>query len=166
MIDRVNILHTLKRLDAEYNNNMSDPDLPQLFSKLAVIEFCGWIEDSYDTILYDYIDKKIIDAECIKIIKGFVKDNNGFAYKSHTFKTFSIVLGANNWENILDKLGPANKASFESILSSYKDSRNSAAHTNVKGSTKVYNSPSLVICDFQKLLPILLIIENEVNNLI
>lgn len=62
MVNYTDIEAKLQRLDTEYNNRILDPDLPIFFSKLAVIEFSGWMEDSVDSILYDYIDNHIVDS--------------------------------------------------------------------------------------------------------
>lgn len=165
MIDKIKISKTLKRLDTEYSKCISDPDMPILFSKLAVMEFCGWIEMSYDTILYEYIDSHIIETSCKKIIKGFIKNNSGFAYDKNTFKTFAIVLGANNWENVLDAISIEDKENFINILENYTKIRNRAAHTNTAGTTTTYYTPSNVIKDFNLFLPAISIIENEINKI-
>ena len=69
MVNYTDIEAKLQRLDTEYNNRILDPDLPIFFSKLAVIEFSGWMEDSVDSILYDYIDNHIVDSTVKENIK-------------------------------------------------------------------------------------------------
>ena len=58
MIDYISIQSTLNRLDAEYNTT-TDIQLPILYSKLAVLELCGWIETNIDNILYEYVDSEV-----------------------------------------------------------------------------------------------------------
>lgn len=91
MIDKTDILQTIKRLDQEYNNHIEDPDLPIFYSKLAVLEFSGWIEQSFDTIMYEYLDLHIVNEDSKNIFKSFIKGNYGFRYETNTYKTFSIV---------------------------------------------------------------------------
>lgn len=166
MIDYIKIKNTLDRLDVEYNNQISDIQMPILFSKLAVIEFCGWIEESFDDVLYQYIRNHIIDSDHIRITRSFVNKNYGFDYENHTFKLFSIVLGINNWENILDKVSPIDLTNFQTILKNYSTIRNRAAHTYTPiGTTRVYDAPSVVLGEFNKIKRPIEIIENEINQL-
>ena len=47
------------------------------------------------------------------------------------FRGFSLVIGANNLENILDELPPpVDRGNLESILAAYHKERNEAAHKN------------------------------------
>lgn len=165
MIDKTEILQTLQRLDTEFNDYISDPEMPIFFSKLAVMEFCGWIEMSFDSILKDYIQSHIVDDRCKKIIEGFIRKNSGFAYETNTFQIFSIVLGANNWENILDVIPAKEKVDFKNTLQEYSEIRNVAAHTNTAGTTSTYKAPSEVIKAFQLFLPAIQKIETEVRKL-
>lgn len=48
MVNYVDIENTLIHLDTSYLSSMSDPLLPILLSKTALIEFSGWIEQSMD----------------------------------------------------------------------------------------------------------------------
>lgn len=164
MVDYIGIENTLKRLDVEYNAQMSDPQMPILFSKLAVIELCGWIEESFDDLLIGYIDTHIIDPNCQRIIKKIINDNYGFHYERHVFKIFSAVIGVNNWENIIDKLSPSDLGNFQTILNSYSQGRNRAAHTHTPiGTTRSFDAPSLVLSNFQKIKNAISVIENEMN---
>ena len=164
VIDYIEIKNTLDRLDVEYNNQMSDIQMPILFSKLAVLEFCGWIEESFDDVLYQYIGNHIVDSNHIRITKKLVENNYGFDYEKHTFKLFSIVLGINNWENILDKLSTRELTNFQTILKGYSKIRNNAAHTYTPiGTTRTYDAPSVVLGEFNKIKIPIQIIEKEIN---
>lgn len=164
MVNQADILRNLQRLDLEYNNSISDNQMTLFFSKLAVMELCGWIEESLDTILKDYIDAHIVDSQCKKIINQFIKQNHGFDFETNTYKTFSIVLGANNWENVLDTLNCVERSNFENLLHQYSVLRNKTAHTQI-GVTINYMAPSQVIVDYNNLLSPILKIESEVRNL-
>lgn len=168
MVDYTTIRTVLQRIEVEYNNYMtsSDPYMPQLLSKLAVMEFCGWIEESIDNILYDYLDNHLIDNNGKRIIKGFVKKVYGFSFEENIYKIFAIVVGANNWENIYDSLSTIDKNNFKSIVNTYSSIRNGAAHSNtVIGVTLNYNTPSQVISDFSKIESAIKSIEASVANL-
>lgn len=166
MVDYTSIENTLKRLDTEYTAQIADPQMPILFSKLALIEFCGWIEESFDTILYEYIDRRIIDNTCKTMIKKIILKNYGFKYENHIFKMVSTVLGVNNWENIIDTLSYVDQQNFENLLMRYSEGRNKAAHTHTPiGTTTSFNSPSIVLNDFYKIKSIIYILEQEIQAL-
>lgn len=149
MVNKKDIEKNLKRLNEEYDRsfNSLDSDMPNFFSKLAVMELSGWIEESFDEILYNYIDSHM-DDNYKKIIKGFIKNNYGFKFETNTFKIFSIVLGACNWGKIILKLPKGYLDNFKSILDKYSKLRNSMAHTYSRGMTPYYIAPSQVLFDF------------------
>lgn len=168
MVDYTTIRNTLVRIEAEYSSYMStaDPYMPQLLSKLAVLEFCGWIEESIDEILYNYLDNHIVDDNGRNIIKKFINNIHGFSFTDHMFRGFSLVIGANNLENILDELTPVDRGNLESILAAYHKERNEAAHKNtIIGVTRNFKSPSQVLTDFNKIESAIHTIERKVCRL-
>ena len=162
VIDYISIENILLRLDTEYNASITDPDMPVFFSKLAVIELSGWLEDSIDEILYEYIGQHLLDSDVINPVKDIIQKNFGFKYGSNILKICLSVLGANNWENIVDKLKPVEYSNLKAITGSLTDSRNKAAHTSTVA-TRTFNAPSLTLADFRKLKPAIQMIENEVR---
>ena len=168
MVDYTTIRIVLQRIEVEYNNYMttSDPYMPQLLSKLAVMEFCGWIEESIDEILNNYLDTHIVDVNGKRIIQNFIKKIYGFSFEKHMYQGLSLVIGANNLENILDGLTPMDKSNLESIANSYHSERNDAAHKNtIIGVTRRFSSPSQVLTDLNKIEPAIKAIETSVANL-
>lgn len=163
MVNYTDIEAKLQRLDTEYNNSILDPDLPIFYSKLAVIEFSGWIEDSVDSIVYDYIDNHIVDPIIKKNIKENVNRNYGFNY-SNLFKVFTSVLGVDTWENIEDKLKPQNLVDLVNVTSTFTGIRNKAAHSSIVVMA-TFSSPSTTIAAYNKVKPAMIIIENEIASL-
>lgn len=164
MVNYTDIEAKLQRLDTEYNNSILDPDLPIFYSKLAVIEFSGWIEDSVDSIVYDYIDNHIVDPIVKKNIKENVNKNYGFKYYSNLFKVFTSVLGVDTWENIEDKLKPQNLVDLVNVTSTFTGIRNKAAHSSIVVMA-TFSSPSTTIAAYNKVKPAMMIIENEISSL-
>lgn len=168
MVDYTTIRTILQKIEGEYNNYMvsSDVHMPQLLSKLAMMEFSGWIEVSIDEILHNYLDNHIVDPNGRTIINKFIKDIHGFSFDNHIYKIFSLVIGANNWENVLDTLSSTDRNNLESITTTYYNQRNNAAHRNtIIGVTPSYNAPSQVLLDFNKIESAIRIIESQVANL-
>ena len=164
MVNYTDIEAKLQRLDTEYNNSILDPDLPIFYSKLAVIEFSGWIEDSVDSIVYDYIDNHIVDPIVKQNIKKNINKNYGFNYYSNLFKVFTSVLGVDTWENIEDKLKPQKLVDLVNITSTFTGIRNKAAHSSIVV-TATFSSPSTTIAAYNKVKPAMMIIENEISSL-
>lgn len=164
MVNYTDIEAKLQRLDTEYNNSILDPDLPIFYSKLAVIEFSGWMEDSVDSIVYEYIDNHILDPIVKQTIKKNVNGNFGFKYYSNLFKVFTSVLGVNTWENIEDKLKPQHFADLLNVTNTYTGIRNKAAHSSIVVMA-TFSSPSTTIAAYNKVKPAMIIIENEIASL-
>ena len=137
-----------------------------LYSKLAVLEFCGWIEVSFDTLWLDYVANNLIVQDNINRIKRIINKNYGFAYDNNIYPMMCSVLGVNNWENILDAFPIADFSNMNAVLSSYITSRNSAAHTNtLLGVTPTFLTPSVVKTDFNKVKPAFQYLEAKISAL-
>ncbi|WP_315357984.1 hypothetical protein [Prevotella denticola] len=162
MVNYQYIENTLVNLDSTYLNSMSDPILPILLSKTALIEFSGWIEQSIDQILYDYLDNHIVDDNMNKYIRNQITKNYGFKYENNILKILSITIGAYNLENVLDRI---NINQFKTLVDGYSDKRNNAAHTHTAGTTTTYDAPSVILNDFRRIKPIITTIEKEVLSL-
>lgn len=82
------------------------------------------------------------------------------------FRGFSLVIGANNLENILDELTPVDRGNLESIFAAYHKERNEAVHKNtIIGATRNFKSPSQVLTDFNKIESAIHTIERKVCRL-
>ena len=162
MVNYVDIENTLNYLDSTSLASMSDPLLPILLSKTALIEFSGWIEQSMDQILYDYLDSHICETYIIKYIKDQIKKNYGFKYENNILRILSITIGAYNLENVLNKI---NINLLKTLLDKYSNKRNNAAHTHTLGTTTTYDAPSVILNDFKCVKPIITAIEHEVQSL-
>ena len=58
MIGKTNIERNIKQLKTNFNKTNS-PKLELFYSKLAIIELCGWIEESMDDIVLRCSNPKI-----------------------------------------------------------------------------------------------------------
>ena len=141
---------------------MSDPSLPILLSKTALIEFSGWIEQSMDQLLYEYLDSHIYEINIINYTKNQIKKNYGFKYEGNVLKILSVTIGAYNLENVLDKI---NVNLFQALLDQYSRKRNMAAHTHIVGTTTTYDTPSVILNDFRRIKPLIITIEHEIQSL-
>ena len=170
MIDYVSIKSTLDLLEQEYNtalnNNNTDQQMPILYSKLAILELCGWIEVSIDNVLYEYVNNNVSKEENKKIIKERINGNYGFKFKSNLQPLFCSVFGIKNYETIIGALSDQELANMQTTLGNLAKLRDIAAHNNTEvGITPTYNAPSQTITDYKKIKPAFEIIEKEIQKL-
>lgn len=159
----MDIENTLIHLDTSYLSSMYDPLLPILLSKTALIEFSGWIEQSMDQILYEYLDSHICETRTVQYVKGQIKKNYGFKYEENILKILSLTIGAYHLENVLDKI---DVSILQAILDKYASNRNKVAHTHTIGTTLTYDAASVVLNDFRHIKTIIATMESEIQSLL
>ena len=165
MIDYTTIQTNLAQLDASYAS-ATDITMNILYSKLAVIEFCGWIEVSIDTLAKDHLNCSILDHTLKGKVESFIDGHYGFDYERNVLPIICCAIGTSNWENIIDSCPISDFNNFLAILRNYKRMRNSAAHTNVViGVTMTYFSPSVVLNDYNRIRPAIQFFESEIAKL-
>lgn len=154
MISATDITNTIDELDVLFNAN---PAQATYYSKLALLELCGWLELTMDCIIEDCSTTKLTAASSIK----FVKDNvigttYGFHYDQHFRPMLMKMIGLIKLEQIeagLSTTGDFNK--LESTLGILNQARKRAAHTNIYGTTLTYEAPSRIKFYLTTLFPIL-----------
>lgn len=154
MINYIDIEQNIILIEAKYNDSSTSTHEKILYSKLAVLEFCGWIEESFDQILKDYSLTNISSINQRYVDTTIIRKNSGFEYDKYTRPMFCRVLGIKNlvdMEYILDD----NRGVLSvliSILLNYTSKRNDAAHKSTPiGTTLSYHAPSTVLGDFNNL---------------
>lgn len=169
MVIKKHILKTLEGLDQRYKESQKTPTSSDsvYFSKLAILEYCGWIEESFDHIVRRSVKGQIKSIEFRQILDNRVIENtHGFQYKKHFRPMLANAIGLKGMEIIemyLKKSGQLEL--FISELESMKVHRNSAAHTCISGTTKTYPAPSIIKASFGKIFPIMKGIYKEVIKL-
>src|SRR6185369_542127 len=133
MIIKKHIENTIVMLDARYNQALLSPT-PQdaiYFSKLAILEYGGWIEESFDVIIKRTVKGKLKTQIYQNIhAKDIIKPNFGFEYKKHFRTMMYKSVGLVATELIEKHLNDTGKLQiFESELDSLKTHRDDAAHT-------------------------------------
>jgi hypothetical protein len=145
MIARSYIESNLKQLDKLYNDAVT-PKSKLYYSKLAMLELCGWIEESMDDIVQKCANRLLqVQAKKNYIADQIIGQTYGFEYKKHFMKMLSFVVGLINIEKLEAKLDPLKNARLVSALGTLKVARNREAHTHLKGVTRQVDSPSITI---------------------
>lgn len=164
MISKSYIESTLKELDKLYNQASSQKKAIY-FSKLAVIELCGWIEETVDEIILKHANRKLKNNDNKTYCKEkIIKTNYGFQYLQN-IRPMLInligLIGVEKLENELEKT--AQITILKNNLGNLKVSRNEAAHTHLKGITRNYNAPSRTIGDFNRIRVVLEKLDTELR---
>jgi hypothetical protein len=80
MIAKTYILSNLRSLDYSYRHAKTAKDA-QFFAKLAILELCGWIEESMDDIILRWGRKQLKETANLNYCeKDIVKRTYGFDY--------------------------------------------------------------------------------------
>lgn len=165
MIVKNYVLSSIEELERLYNSSKSQKKAVY-YSKLALLELCGWIEESIDDTIIRYCNRKMKLSSNKDAIKEIVRNNSGFQYNSNIRPLLMRAIGIVNIEKIETKLEKTGKITrLSSMLGNLKSSRNDAAHTFLKGVTRTYNAPSRVKQDFLNIYSILKEIDEEVRKL-
>lgn len=148
MIAKSYIQRILSDLDKGYNNSKS-PKKALYYSKLAVIELCGWIEESMDDVVLCCAKRNTNLAASFNYVKTEVVNKcYGFHYKSHFRPMLIQVIGIVGVEIVETNVDTVKDALFRSNLGSLKIVRDAEAHTHLKGFTRTIDAPSVTMSKF------------------
>ena len=144
------IVKNIDDLDQLYNESWRSNRRQFFYAKLAVLEVCGWIEETMDDIVRDCSSRKITIPRNQNEINTLVKRNYGFEYEKHFRKMLMTVVGLSKIEQIEDYLNTSGQLSIlQSKLEALKVFRNNFAHTTTRtGMIPNYNAPSVTKRDF------------------
>ena len=164
MVNAIGISTTINELDTLYNSN---PTQALYYSKLALLELCGWIEQTMDSIIKDCTNSKLTDSANITFVeKQIIDRTNGFHYGNHFRPMLMKLIGLIKLEQIENTLkASGDLVVLTSQLGTLKTKRDQAAHTTITGVTHVYDSPSIVRNYLNRIHPILTKIEAELTTI-
>lgn len=157
------IENNIKMLDYRYNKANSYKD-KLFYSKLAMLELCGWIEESMDDIIQRCANRILRNRSLNqKVKKNIIEPNSGFQYKNNFIKMLTSLIGYINVIKLERILDGYRKDRLLSALNSLKTIRNSHAHTHLKGVTRQVDAPHIAMTYFKNVYPGLQDIENKLK---
>lgn len=119
------------------------------FSKLAILELCGWIEESMDNIIKAFTKHLNKPANQKFVEEQVIEPTYGFEYHRHFRAMLIQVIGVISVERLEANLNQTKFDLMKSALGSLKKSRNDLAHTHVKDTTVRIDAPSITQNRFQ-----------------
>ena len=150
-------MRTLNKLALEYNKAINSPDVndPIFCCKLATLEYCGWVEESFDDIARRAAKGKLKTQPYLDMLSSEIKNTHGFSFKKHLRPMLSRIIGLVKMEMIENELSQGNTfIMFLNELDTIKRHRDEAAHKWVKDTTAQYPSPSEVIRSLEIVYPV------------
>ena len=122
------------------------------YSKLAVLELCGWIEESMDDMIQILAKKYLKEQINLNYIEDpVIKFTHGFKYKGDFRNMLIQLIGVINVEKLENNLDSTKFHIMKSTLGSLKECRDKQAHTHIKGIRQIIDSPSLTKDRFWKI---------------
>jgi hypothetical protein len=168
MIIKKYILETLNSLDSAYNGALGSVNLQYsvYFSKLATLEYCGWIEETLDNIACRSVKRRLKTIDFQNMHKSIIDGNYGFQYKNNFRPMMSRTIGLERMEKLEKYLKDTGRfEQFISELEIIKRDRDDAAHTWINETTKTYPAPSYIRSRLLIIYPIIKGIYTEVAKL-
>lgn len=147
MIPKTYILQNLKSLEFQYNRAKSQK-APLFFSKLALLELCGWIEESMDELIILATRGLREPANAQYVVDQVIRMNHGFSYKSNFRPMLVKAIGIKKVEWVEATVATGTVANLSSALGTLKAARDNEAHTHIKGTARSIDSPSITLTRF------------------
>lgn len=165
MIDKTKIEETIDRIKEHYDNAPTEMSI--FYSKLVLLELCGWIEESMDDIARRYATRKIGEPIFINMHSGIVSRTHGFLWKRHFRPMLCSTVGIYHLEKIHECL-QHNQLSIDRLrneLHKLWKLRGQAAHTHTIDMTPKYPTPDYCKSSLKMIYDILLQIDIAVSQL-
>lgn len=160
MPDVERLRKTLRFLDVMYQQHQTseDPEEAVAFAKLAVLEFCGWVEMTIDDIARGAVQVSLPAEVDRKPLEALIKGTHGFNYSSHVSPLLVSAIGSVRFSAIERTMeNEAVLERFKGILNTteFNRMRNQAAHTFNDGAQRNYDAPSSVLGKLQQISPLM-----------
>ena len=164
MVDNTQIENNLTQIKALFQKHIGDDEAPY-YSKLAILEVCGWIEESIDDVVSGYANKYLREIKNLDFVKEVVSLTYSFEYERNFRHLLIQVIGIINVEKLENNLDPVKFELMKSSLGTLKKYRDIHAHTYTKGVTKTMYAPSSAISHFKYVYQGLKDIESCINEM-
>lgn len=165
MKDRCKIearLTDLRRLYDEADSRKESREEPRYFSKLAIIELCGWFEQFADELVLEIVRGKVKEAKVVREFnKKLVRRVHGVHYMNDFRRLLQAALGEIVVHDIECAMG-VKRDMLEGQLNDLYESRNTLAHTFIGETTPHIEAPSFTLNRFYEISECLNVLEDEI----
>jgi hypothetical protein len=165
MIGKTSIVRNLQTLDRLYNNANSVRQ-SLFYSKFAILELCGWIEETMDDVVARCANRNLNLRQNRRYVdKNIIKRVHGFDYHNHFRAMLMQVVGLIMLEKIEKSVNQRKFELMQAALGSLTTHRNTEAHTHLKGTTRRLDAPSMTKNRFLEVYEGLKEFDNELRQL-
>lgn len=162
MIAKSYIESNLRRMNYKFNQSRSNKE-SLFFAKMAIIELCGWIEESMDDIVLRCATRNLKESKNRKFIEEkVVRPTYGFHYTKHFQKMMTTLIGLIMYEKLEKSLDQIKFQKMKSELGNLTQRRNEEAHTHIKITRRI-NAPSVTLRQFKAIYESLVDIEHKLK---
>lgn len=144
MVSRYYITRNLKSLNQKYRRAKTQAE-PLYYSKLAIIELCGWIETSIDEIFGTCSPGLVNEPRYLKKVTEKLDKTYGFSEKKHLQPLIISLVGYNGLQKIEASCDATKFGNLNRNLNELTTMRNNLAHTYIKGFATTIDSPQLTL---------------------
>ncbi|OOO44051.1 hypothetical protein BS629_28250 [Rhizobium leguminosarum bv. viciae USDA 2370] len=140
---------TLASLHIWYNEPTPGNERPQLLSKLAILELCGWLEHWMDDLVLEVARRCICPDPWVA--EKIIKNTNGFHYTMHLRSMLAKLIGEHQvlvGESRMEASHPGELQNIKSILGQLWTTRCSYAHSDLLHNVQAqatFDAPSWTI---------------------
>jgi hypothetical protein len=150
------ISNQLKRLETLYNLSAVNSDIEHqnFYSKLAILECAGWVEDCMDLIAQKHVTRGHVRNRATQDhIKYIVDHTYGFEYERHFKRMLCQIIGVVKFYKIEKSIDSIILSTFTGALDSLKVLRDGHAHTYILRASQPFYDPSWTLGVFANLYP-------------
>ncbi|HZX36028.1 MAG TPA: hypothetical protein VFF54_06005 [Thermodesulfobacteriota bacterium] len=160
----IEIKKNLGKINDLYTKSENEDSEALLFySKLAILELCGWIEESMDDIIREYAKKYLKEQSNINSINDTIRKTSGFDYNEHFREKMLIrLIGLINIEKLETNLDQKILEQMKAALTYLREYRDKEAHTYINIAKKL-DAPSFTLSLLEPIRKGLKEIDNKLN---
>lgn len=133
MADSIEV--TLREIDAWYNELPGGTKRPSILCKIAILEYCGWLETRMDSLIRMASAECHVDTDWVE--KHLIEPTHGFKYAEHFRPMLCAVIGevfVGKVEKHVELTRAGDLDRLRSSLGELWVTRGSLAHTNTGAS--------------------------------
>jgi hypothetical protein len=152
MVNKTSILKNLLQLERYFNTASSSRSPSEnrkllYYSKLAILELCGWTEESMDDIVLTCSRRYLTVADNQDDVEEVVRRTWGFNYSGDFRKMLIHVMGIVNVERLESSIDSVKLHQMKSEFGHLQPDRNIHSHTHIRGTPRI-DSPTVTIRRF------------------
>ena len=149
-VTRTSIQQNLCSLDGLFTS-ATTPRKSMFYAKLAILELCGWIEETMDRIVSSCANRMLREQTNRKNVEdNTIGRTYGFEYKEQFRRMLIQVIGLRGVERMERCVDATRLQALKSTLGALKPSRDVEAHTYLIAATRTINAPSVTLKNFKR----------------